>query len=93
VRFSAYEIHLGETTVDVPAQAFARLEDGRADGACLERVVGTYLHGAFESPHVCAETFGVDVDVVSKADHYRRLGEWFAAHASHLDLFDDRGGV
>jgi len=93
VRFSAYEIHLGETTVDVPAQPFARLEDGRADGACIERVLGTYLHGAFESPHVCAETFGVDVGVVSKADHYRRLGEWFAAHASHLDLFDGGAGV
>jgi adenosylcobyric acid synthase len=92
-RFSAYEIHLGETTVDGAAQPFARLEDGRADGACLERVVGTYLHGAFENPHVCAETFGVDVGAVSKADHYRRLGEWFAAHASRLDLFDGRVGA
>ena len=88
VRFSAYEIHLGETTVDPPAQPFARLEDGRADGACIERVVGTYLHGAFEHPDVCAETFGVAVGAVSKADHYRRLGEWFGAHVTRPDVFD-----
>jgi len=88
VRFAAYEIHMGRTTIDVPMQAFARLEDGRADGACGAGVIGTYLHGAFEHADVCAETFGVDVVVVSKADHYRRLAGWFSTHASRLDFLE-----
>jgi adenosylcobyric acid synthase len=86
VRFGAYEIHLGATAVDPPAQPFARLDDGRTDGACLPGVIGTYLHGAFENADVCAETFGVPVSTVSKAEHYRRLGEWFSAHASRSDI-------
>jgi adenosylcobyric acid synthase len=88
VRFSAYEIHMGVTTMDAPAQPFARLEDGRGEGACGSGVIGTYLHGAFENPDVCAETFGVDVVAVSKADQYRRLGEWFSTYASRLDFLE-----
>jgi adenosylcobyric acid synthase len=88
VRFSAYEIHMGETTVDAAAQPFARLDDGRTDGACVSRIIGTYLHGAFEDPEVCAETFGVDVAAVAKADHYRRLAEWFSTYASKLDFLE-----
>ena len=87
VQFRAYEIHLGTTAVDAVAAPFARLEDGRADGACAHGVIGTYLHGAFENADVCAETFGVEVADVSKAEHYRRLADWFAAHARHLDVF------
>jgi len=88
VRFCAYEIHLGATTVDEPVRPFARLDDGRPDGACAPRVVGTYLHGAFESAGVCTETFGVDVAAAPKADHYRRLGEWFAAYASRPEVLE-----
>ncbi len=86
VRFRAYEIHLGATTVDSPVVPFARLEDGCADGACAPGVIGTYLHGAFENPDICAETFGVNVAAVSKGDHYRRLANWFSAHAMRLDV-------
>ena len=88
VRFSAYEVHMGVTTLAAPAQPFARLEDGRRDGACGSGVIGTYLHGAFENPDVCAETFGADVVAVSKADEYRRLGDWFSTHASRLDFLE-----
>ena len=87
IQFRAYEIHLGDTKVDVSTRPFARLDDGRPDGACAPGVIGTYLHGAFENAEVCAETFGVDVGHVSKAFQYRRLGEWFAQHASRLDAF------
>jgi len=86
VSFRAYEIHLGVTRGDVPTQPFARLADGGAEGACAPGVIGTYLHGAFENADVCAETFGVEVGVVSKSTHYRRLGEWFSRHG-RLDLF------
>jgi len=88
VRFSAYEIHMGRTTIDVALPPFAWLEDGRADGACGAGVIGTYLHGAFEHPDVCAETFGIDVVAVSKADHYRRLGDWFSTYAARLDFLE-----
>jgi len=87
VSFRAYEIHLGVTKGDVPMQPFARLADGGADGACGPGVIGTYLHGALENADVCAETFGVEVGAVSKAAHYRRLGEWFSRYA-RLDLFE-----
>ena len=86
VRFGAYEIHLGVTTSDQPMQPFARLSDGRAEGACVPGVIGTYLHGAFENADVCAETFRVDVGAVSKTVQYRRLGEWFSQHATRLDV-------
>ncbi len=87
-QFHAYEIHLGVTTVDTPSQPFARLDDGRGDGACAPGIVGTYLHGAFEDERVCEETFGVTVDAFSKAAQYRRLGEWFAQHATRVDAFE-----
>lgn len=54
VQISGYEIHMGESvyreTVDgergIP---FGVLEDGREDGCVQGRVLGTYLHGVFES--------------------------------------------
>jgi adenosylcobyric acid synthase len=88
VRFGAYEIHLGETTIERNAAEvpFARLDDGTVDGVRRTGVVGTYLHGAFEHADVCAEIFGVDVPAAaSKQEHYQRLAAWFSAHARHLD--------
>ncbi len=89
VTFGGYEIHLGVTSLDRDDEImpFARLGDGSLDGARGAGVVGTYLHGAFEDPAMCAEVFGVDAPVViSKAAQYQRLGEWFAQHARHLDV-------
>jgi adenosylcobyric acid synthase len=89
--FSGYEIHLGLTTLDPASDAapFARLEDGGVDGVRRPGVIGSYLHGAFEDPHVVAEVFGVDAPpATSKAARYRRMADWFARHARHLDQFD-----
>jgi adenosylcobyric acid synthase len=88
VRFGGYEIHLGDTTLDPCGETvpFARLNDGSTDGICSAGVIGTYLHGAFEHPAVCAELFRIDAPAaVSKADQYQRLGSWFAQHVRHLD--------
>ena len=89
VRFGAYEIHLGVTTIDAGEDVtpFARLGDGGVDGVRRVGVIGTYLHGAFEHPDLCAEIFGIDApSAASKAVHYHRLAAWFEQHARHLDL-------
>ena len=89
--FGAYEIHLGVTTLDPSARTtpFARLRDGSEDGIWANRVIGTYLHGAFENPEVCAAVFGVTPpDAGAKADHYRRLGKWFDQHQRRFGELD-----
>ncbi len=42
-----YEIHMGKTTGT--ASPFCLLEDGRPEGAIHDNVLGTYLHGVFDS--------------------------------------------
>ncbi|MCQ9471593.1 cobyric acid synthase [Pseudomonas alliivorans] len=52
---SGYEIHAGVTTGAALEQAAVRLDDGRCDGAQSAdgQILGTYLHGLFESPAAC----------------------------------------
>jgi adenosylcobyric acid synthase len=87
VRFGGYEIHLGVTTLDRgDFMPFARLSDGGVDGIRRAGVIGTYLHGAFEHPSVCAEVFGIDAPAAaSKAVHYGRLAAWFEQYVRHPD--------
>jgi adenosylcobyric acid synthase len=88
VQFGGYEIHLGVTTHDRSSivRGFARFADGTDEGITADRVVGTYLHGAFEHPGVCAEVFGIPAPTArSKADQYRQLGKWFEEHGRHLE--------
>ncbi|SHM97025.1 adenosylcobyric acid synthase (glutamine-hydrolysing) [Pseudomonas asturiensis] len=53
---SGYEIHAGVTTGLALEQAAVRLDDGRCDGAQSTdgQILGTYLHGLFESPAACS---------------------------------------
>ena len=53
---SGYEIHAGVTTGTALEHAAVRLDDGRHDGAQSAdgQILGTYLHGLFESPPACA---------------------------------------
>lgn len=75
--FRAYEIHLGETSCDRPAlEPFAILEDGTCDGVRGNRVIGTYLHGAFENAHVLDEV-GIHVDSGDAGTDFERLADWF----------------
>ncbi|BCT34783.1 cobyric acid synthase [Pseudomonas sp. BNK-6] len=52
---SGYEIHAGVTRGPALEQPAVQLEDGRCDGACSvdELILGTYLHGLFETPAAC----------------------------------------
>jgi adenosylcobyric acid synthase len=87
VAFDAYAIHAGRTTSEsgVETQPFATLDHGARDGMRGTRVIGTYLHGAFESPDVCAEIFGVKPSFETKTASYDRLGAWFETHVRHVD--------
>lgn len=74
--FSAYEIHLGETVINGSEnEAFALLEDGRREGIRGERIIGTYLHGAFEHPEVLAE-IGIHPDT-PPITSTEALADWF----------------
>ena len=52
---NGYEIHAGVTTGVALEQPAVRLDDGRCDGAQSAdgHILGTYLHGLFESPEAC----------------------------------------
>jgi adenosylcobyric acid synthase len=83
--FSAYEIHLGVTSADASMPPFARLDDGTVDGVRMDRLVGTYLHGALEDTAVCSELFGMSVDAAPKKEQYERLATWFDRHARYVE--------
>jgi adenosylcobyric acid synthase len=53
---AGYEIHAGVTTGAALEQAAVHLDDGRCDGAQSSdgQILGTYLHGLFESPQACS---------------------------------------
>lgn len=80
-RFSAYEIHMGETPRPADAIPFATTTDGIPDGVRIGRHVGTYLHGALESATVLSELLGHTIAPrPSKQQNYWRLADWFARH-------------
>jgi cobyric acid synthase len=87
IEFAAYEIHMGDTESSCPP--FASV-DGRAEGARLGRVIGTYLHGALEDHRLLSELLGRPVAAVpSKDESYDGLAKWFATNAN-LQLFEEQ---
>lgn len=52
---NGYEIHAGVTSGEALASPAVRLNDGRQDGARSAdgQILGTYLHGLFETPAAC----------------------------------------
>ncbi|MCQ4259091.1 cobyric acid synthase [Stutzerimonas stutzeri] len=55
VEISGYEIHAGVSTGAALERAAVTLDDGRSEGAISKdgQVLGTYLHGLFETPAAC----------------------------------------
>jgi adenosylcobyric acid synthase len=83
--FTAYEIHLGDTTRPPQAECFAE-----GEGIVADRCVGTYLHGAFESPDVLRQVLGIEPrPVQSRPEQYEALARWFTDSAD-LALFEER---
>jgi adenosylcobyric acid synthase len=86
IPFGAYEIHMGRTETTAPP--FATLEDGSVDGAVLNGVLGTYLHGALEHRPLARALFGDHALLPESAEPYAQLAAWFAA-AADIRLFED----
>ena len=79
--FRAYEIHMGRTEGAEGTQPFAQLCDGSADGCRGDRVLGTYLHGAFDDAEMVTETLGLTVAPPRKNEMYDRLACWLIEHS------------
>lgn len=86
VTFGASEIHLGVTTAIRPLAPFATLDDGTPEGALDGRVIGTYLHGAFEDARVCAELFRTAIAPGdTRAAEHLALADWFERDAERIE--------
>jgi cobyric acid synthase len=87
VGFEAYEIHMGDTHLHRAMPPFATLEDGSREGVRFERIIGTYLHGALESPQVIGEVFGfLPASETTREQSFDALARWLEAHAAPAAL-------
>jgi adenosylcobyric acid synthase len=85
--FAAYEIHMGETTVQSDVDPFA-IVGGKPEGVSADRCIGTYLHGALEHPGIVEEWLGYrPPPVPTKQRSYDQLAEWFEGSAD-IPLFE-----
>ena len=80
VALTGYEIHMGKTSLKKPAEYAVQIHDvvsgiDKEDGACLENVCGTYVHGIFDMEEtalalmqVIGDKKGIDVSRLSGVD-------------------------
>jgi len=73
VPVTGYEIHAGVSTGSALARPAVQLDDGRSDGAISAdgQILGTYLHGLFESPDACAALLRwAGLEAVQQVDYH-----------------------
>ncbi len=73
VPVTGYEIHAGVSTGSALAWPAVQLVDGRGDGAISAdgQILGTYLHGLFESPDACAALLRwAGLEAVQQVDYH-----------------------
>lgn len=66
-RVSGYEIHCGQSRLCEDSFALFKLENGQLEGCVSQdqNVIGTYIHGLFDTPSACSEILrwaGLDSD-------------------------------
>lgn len=90
---AGYEIHAGVTTGVGLGRPVAVLDGGRTDGAISadDQVLGTYIHGLFESPDACTAILRWAGLAVRETPDHRALREEAIERLadtleSHLDL-------
>ena len=81
---SGYEIHMGQSrTFARDTTPLFELEDGSIEGIRAPGVIGTYVHGALESPEFLRHVLGIHPMPFQAGDtSYARLADWFDAHAN-----------
>lgn len=99
---SGYEIHAGVTSGLALEHAAVQLDDGRSDGAQSAdgQILGTYLHGLFETPAACSallrwaglqDVQAVDYHALRERD-IERLADLVQNHLD-TDLLRDLCGI
>ncbi len=92
VSFAGYEMHMGETTGPDCKRPFARLTDGRADGAMSAsgRISGIYAHGLFADDRqrsAWLERLGGSASVLEFEQEVDAVLDRLAVHLeAHLDI-------
>lgn len=95
VAFHGYEMHVGATSGADTSRCFARLDDGRADGAVSStgRVSGTYVHGFFADDTQRAAWITRLGGTASGIDYERNVDEVLDRLAEHLAAHIDLNGL
>jgi adenosylcobyric acid synthase len=89
--FDGYEMHIGETAGPDCTRPFARLDNGRSDGAVSAdgRVIGSYVHGALASTGLRAALLARLGAMSDGADHAAAVDSALEAIAAQLEVHLD----